>query len=805
MADFSKEYLECRKAVIKKDFGRMNDMQFNAVTTVKGPVLVLAGAGSGKTTVLVNRIACLIKYGDAYNSDYIPSFSGDRELKMMKDYLNGVTEELDESMLAVDEARPSEILAITFTNKAANELKNRISLKLGSNADGIWAGTFHSVCARILRRFGDVLGYSRDYTIYDTEDQKKLVKEILKGLYIDEKMFPIRTVLNEISRAKDELLTPEQLKENYQNDVRLKKIAEIYKEYQLRLQRADAMDFDDLIVNTVRLFQKSEDTLEYYQNKFKYIMVDEYQDTNHAQYVLVSLLAKKYGNFCVVGDDDQSIYRFRGATIENILSFEDEYENSLVIRLEQNYRSTANILDAANAVIANNRNRKGKNLWTSGGEGEKIKIKTLPDGRSEAKYVADMCLDFVAKGEKFGDSAVLYRTNAQSNAIESVFVRSGIPYKMIGGLRFFDRKEIKDIISYLSIINNKNDDVRLRRIINEPRRGIGDTTINTAAQIASGNGISLYSVLKNAADYPQLSRASGKLGAFVNMIEELTESAKTLPLSELTNEIIEKSGYMLALIALGDDGKERIENLKELSTSIIQYEQENTEPTLGGFLEEVALVNDIDNYDENSDAVVLMTVHSAKGLEFPNVFLVGMEEGLFPSNQSIYGDESDIEEERRLAYVALTRAKNRLFVLNAYTRMIYGQTNRNRPSRFAEEIPRELCDTEGFSPMGSYDGVTFSTGGNSYGYGSGYSSGSYQSDRGSKPVRSIYAQSKLNTPKTANTVKYKTGQRVKHKVFGEGMVISAIPMGNDTLLEVAFDTKGTKKIMANFSKMQILD
>lgn len=796
MTDFNKEFLDLRKKVIKKEFSRMNDMQFEAVTTVNGPVLVLAGAGSGKTTVLVNRIAYLIKYGNAYNSDFVPSFASEREIDNMNKYLRGEIENPLSNLLGVDEVKPWEILAITFTNKAAGELKNRISLKLGESGEGIWAGTFHSICARILRRFGDVLGYTKDFTIYDTDDQKKLVKEILKQMYIDEKSFPVRMVLNEISKAKDELLTPDGFKSRNLGDVRLSNIADIYKEYQNRLLDANAMDFDDLIVNTVRLFEQSADTLSYYQEKFKYIMVDEYQDTNHAQYVLVSKLAEKYKNFCVVGDDDQSIYRFRGATIENILSFEDEYKNSLVIRLEQNYRSTSNILDAANAVISNNRNRKGKNLWTDRGEGEKITVKTANDGLDEAKYVSEEILNFVKNGELFSDNAVLYRTNAQSNTIENVFARSGIPYKVIGGLRFFDRKEIKDMMAYLSVINNKNDSVRLRRIINEPKRGIGESTITKADEIALANGTSLYNVLKEADNYPQLARASAKISSFVSMIEDLTKLSETEPLSDLLGDVIEKTGYSISLIALGEEGKERIENLKELSSSIIQYEQDNSEPSLTGFLEEVALISDIDNYDETSDAVVLMTIHSAKGLEFPNVFLVGMEEGLFPSNQSLYGGETELEEERRLAYVALTRAKKKLYVLNAYTRMIYGQTNRNMPSRFAREIPKDLCDIESSVIGGSFGSVSFRSGSDS----SSFGSSNYQRT----PQKSFCWQSQtLNETKSASA-NYKVGQRVKHKVFGEGTIQAVTPMGNDSLLEVAFDFKGTKKVMANFAKMEII-
>ena len=794
MSDFKKEYIELRKKVIKKDFLRMNDMQFEAVTAANGPVLILAGAGSGKTTVLVNRIAYLIKYGNAYNSDYVSDFSGEYDLVRMKEYLNGKTENLDGLDLSVDAVKPWQILAITFTNKAAGELKDRIALKLGTSGADVRSGTFHSVCSGILRRFGDRIGYSDKYTIYDTDDQKKLIKQVLKQLDIEEKMFPVRAVMSEISRAKDSLITPEQYKEQNAADSRRTVISKVYSAYQNALKQADAMDFDDLIVNTVKLLKTSSETLEYLQNRYRYIMVDEYQDTNHAQYVLVSMLASKYRNLCVVGDDDQSIYRFRGATIENILSFEEQYKEALVIRLEQNYRSTSNILDAANAVISNNRYRKGKNLWTDSGDGEKIIVRTLSDERAEAREVADIILDKVRTGGRFSDNAVLYRVNAQSNALENVFARSGIPYKVIGGLRFFDRKEIKDIVSYLSVVANQSDETRLRRIINEPKRGIGDTTVNAAAQIAAGIGVPLYEVLKNSADYPTLSRASNKINSFVSLIEDLKEYSKTHTLSELTEEIIDKSGYTVALLALGEEGQDRAENIKELLSSILLYEQENEEPTLTGFLEEVALISDIDNYDEQSDSVVLMTIHSAKGLEFENVFVVGLEEGIFPGNQSIYGGEAEIEEERRLAYVAYTRAKKVLHIFNAFTRMIYGQTNRNRPSRFLEEIPRELCDIKSErQAVTGFGGVSFSGGG----YSKGFSN--------SKPIDSFYKQKMANQPSSSTPkIIYKAGQRVKHKVFGEGTVLSAMPMGNDTLVEVAFDTKGTKKLMTNFAKIEII-
>lgn len=787
MQDIKNEFLKLRRAVIQKDFGRMNDMQFKAVITAKGPLLVLAGAGSGKTTVLVNRIACLVKYGNAYNSDYVPEGISEYELQMAQDYIDGKREDLEPGVFSLYAAKPWEILAITFTNKAAGELKERIEKMLGEGARDIWAGTFHSTCAKILRRYGDRIGYTSHFTIYDTDDQKRLMKEVMKQLNIEEKMLPVRSILNEISHAKDSLITSQEFKEQHKGDDRLTKIAEAYGMYQRMLKNADAMDFDDIIVNTVRLFESNEDVLEYYQNKFKYIMVDEYQDTNHAQYVLVSRLAEKNRNICVVGDDDQSIYRFRGATIANILNFEDEYKDATVIRLEQNYRSTTMILDAANAVISHNTARKGKNLWTDNGDGDKVIIRTLPDEREEARFVVDQISNSVRNGGRFSDNAVLYRMNAQSNAIENVLARSGIPYRVVGGFRFYERKEIRDVIAYLSVINNPGDAIRLRRIINEPKRGIGEVTISNAADIAEGLGVSIFEVLKHASDYPAISKSAKKIETFVNLIEELIELAETAPMTELVEEVVERSGYMASLEAQGFEAQDRIDNVKELSSSIAAYETENEEASLSGFLEEVALISDIDQYDSDSDAIVLMTVHSAKGLEFENVYLVGWEEGMFPGNQSIYAGPEEIEEERRLAYVAITRAKKRLYISNAYTRMIYGQTNRNRPSRFLVEIPDNLCDIEAKKPLAAAVGqVTF------------------KHASPSKEYATSYAERMQESKTKTSAVMYSVGQRVRHKVFKDGTVLAATPMGNDVLLEVAFDDVGTKKIMSNFAKLEKL-
>ena len=724
----------------------LNEMQQLAVDTTEGPLLILAGAGSGKTTVLVNRVEHIIS-----------------------------------SRLAT----PWQVLAITFTNKAAGELRERLVSAIGDEANDIWAYTFHSCCSRILRRFGERIGYTNHFTIYDTDDSRRVMKQCQKQLGIEDKLINHKSILAEISRAKDSLISPDEYKQTSQNDFRKSKIAECYEMYQKELKKSDAMDFDDIIFNTVKLLEENEDVRDLYQTQFKYVMVDEYQDTNHAQYELVRLLSSGENNICVVGDDDQSIYRFRGATIENILNFEDEYGNARVIRLEQNYRSTSNILDAANAVIKNNRGRKGKTLWTDNGTGEKISVFTADDERGEARYIADRILENVKNGAKFSDHAVLYRMNAQSGSVENVFARSGIAYRVIGGLRFFDRKEIKDVIAYLQLVNNNNDDLRLRRIINEPKRGIGETTMSNAAQIAAELGISLFEVIKRADEFAALSRAAVRLRSFCDIIDELTEMSADISVSELLAEILEKTGYRQYLTESGEEPEkqeERLQNVAEFASTIAQYEQDAQEPSLSDFLEQTALVSDIDSLDESEDRVVLMTIHSAKGLEFNNVFLIGMEEGIFPGNQSIYSGAEEMEEERRLAYVAITRAKKTLTVTNAYMRMLFGSTNRNMPSRFLKEIPEELCSFEGYrrAPAKS----EYSSGRTSY--------------------LDINAYSKAPAAPKTSAAKYAAGQKVSHKVFGEGLILSVKPMGGDTLLEVAFNTVGTKKLMAAYAKLTVL-
>ncbi len=776
---------ELIKELIKYDFRDMNERQFEAVTTVNGPLLVLAGAGSGKTTVLVNRTAYLIKYGNAYLSDRAPILT-DEEIQAAKNYIEGKSDCLPDTAYAVNPPHDYQILAITFTNKAADELKTRIRNKLGSLSDNIWAGTFHSICGRMLRRFAEEIGYTPSFTIYDADDQKRVIKDIIKSAGVDEKMFTPKSVLSAISHAKDSLLDSDGFESAYGNDYRNKTIALLYREYQKRLKAANAMDFDDMIVNTVLLFNECKDALDYYATKFKYIMVDEYQDTNHAQYELVRLLSSVHKNLCVVGDDDQSIYRFRGATIENILSFEETFKNAKVIRLEQNYRSTGNILAAANTVIKNNLGRKGKTLWTDSGNGAKISVYIAESERGEAKYVVDKILENSDCGYKFSDTAILYRMNAQSASFENVLARSGIPYRIIGGMKFYDRKEIKDILAYLCLINNPADDLRLTRIINEPARGIGNTTITKIRDIAEAQSTSMLSVISKAQEFGTLSRASVKLSEFYAIISELIKLKGELSLSSLTESLLQKTGYRNALILENtDEAKDRLENIKEFFNTVSLYEQETENASLSGFLEEILLFSDIDSLDGSEDRVTLMTVHSAKGLEFKNVFLVGMEEGIFPGTQSLYGGPEDIEEERRLAYVAITRAKENLTITRAGTRMLYGSTGRNLPSRFLREIPEEYCETKEAEPSLS-----------------SYSNSFYSQPKPKYSNTSAYIS---KTPEKApNAAHYSPGQTVKHKTFGEGMVISAKPMGNDTLLEIAFQSVGTKKLMATFAKLEVL-
>lgn len=791
MAYTKEKILTLRKRVMEKDFARMNERQREAVFTTDGAVLVLAGAGSGKTTVLVNRIANLIRYGTAYTSTFVQPDLTDDDLAECEAYLNGGTlSDGVRSRLSVSACRPWRVMAITFTNKAAGELKDRLCTMLGEAGNEVWASTFHSSCAKILRRDADRLGYSSHFTIYDSDDSRRLMKSVMSDLGISEKTLSPRAVLNEISRAKDELISPAEYEQSAGSDFRLKNISRAYTSYQRRLEDADAMDFDDLIVNTVKLFRKCPDVLEYYQNRFSYIMVDEYQDTNHAQYEFVNLLAQKNENLCVVGDDDQSIYKFRGATIENIMNFEQDFYGAKVVRLEQNYRSTQNILDAANAVISNNTERKGKTLWTAAGEGEKLRLHTAENEMDEADRVAKTILDGVAAGRKFSDYAILYRMNSQSVTFERMFAKQGVPHRIIGGTRFFDRKEVRDMISYLSVINNPDDEIRLRRIINTPKRGIGDKTVDTASQIAQQVGETLFETISKAADYPAISRAAQKLSVFTELISKYMKKNESgeLSLSELYGQLLVEINYEAFIKAdEPEKAEEKIENIHELSSMLQRYEEEaGEESSLSGFLEEVALFTDIDNYDKEADSVVLMTVHAAKGLEFPVVFLPGWEEGVFPGNAVIY-DPTQVEEERRLAYVAITRAREELYIYNAESRMIFGMTNRNRISRFADEIPDELIERSRSRDY-SYRPTPTAT----------QQRQSVRAEAAGGFAAQIY---KPNPVKPAPAGTYKVGETVHHKTFGTGMILSATPMGNDTLLEVAFDKVGTKKLFANFARL----
>ena len=791
----NQEKIRLRKKAMEREFSRMNDRQREAVFCVGGPLLILAGAGSGKTTVLVNRAANLVRFGSAYESDDVSRLSAETAEAVSQCISDGgaLTPELC-AALAVEPCQPWRILAITFTNKAAKELKERLTRILGPEGEEIWASTFHASCARILRRDADRLGYTKHFTIYDSDDSKRLIKDCQKALGIDEKTIPYKSILNEISRAKDSMIGPDDYYRAAGRDFRLAKIGEAYRLYEKHLKEADAMDFDDLIFRTIELFRGNPDVLEYYQNRFRYVMVDEYQDTSRAQYLLVSMLSGKRGNLCVVGDDDQSIYQFRGATIENILSFEKSFPKAKVVRLEQNYRSTQTILDAANAVISNNENRKGKTLWTENARGAQIDAHTAENEEDEADYIAQQILTGVAAGRRFADYAVLYRMNSQSNTLERVFTKSSIPHRVLGGHRFFDRREIRDMIAYLSVISNPNDEARLLRIVNSPKRAIGEKTVAEAQEIASGTGASLFDVFSHADEYEPLSRSAKKLMDFAAMISWLSgaASAGNLSLSEIYSMTLEKTGYLEALAASGEeDAQDRIDNVNELSSHLVRFTEENgSEAGLEEYLAEVQLLTDIDNYDAASDSVVLMTMHSAKGLEFPVVFLPGFEEGIFPGSQVLFNPQ-EIEEERRLAYVAITRAKQELHVVNAASRVIFGCTQRNLPSRFLKEIPAELVKTSRAEPRFAQQP-----------FGERRSSGSPAAASAHASAPRAFPQVQAPAPARPSGITFRAGDAVTHRTFGHGMVLSAVPMGNDTLLEIAFEKFGTKKLMANFARLE---
>ncbi len=784
---FDSRFLAARRNYIAKQFDQLNSMQHEAVLTTEGHLLLLAGSGSGKTTVLINRIACIMRYGRGSDSTEVPLDVTEEDLT----FLESLSDELADHerwradhLCAVEPAAPWTILAITFTNKAANELKDRLTNLLGPDAQDIWAMTFHSACCRILRRDIERMGYTRSFTIYDSSDSERLMKEIIKDMGLDDKTFPPRYVLGAISKEKDKMVSPQEMLERAERsgDIRALHIARAYEKYQAKLRDNNALDFDDIIYITVKLLMENPDVKQYYQKKFRYVMVDEYQDTNHMQYLLTSLLAGGYENICVVGDDDQSIYRFRGATIENILNFEKQYRSSRTIRLEQNYRSTQSILNAANAVIAHNLGRKGKRLWTANGQGDPITVYEASDEGSEANYVASRIIAG-SKGKDFKDYAVLYRTNAQSNAIEFAFKRNGIPYRVIGGTRFFDRAEIKDMLSYLCVINNRSDDLRLTRIINNPPRGLGSKTIETAQRLAAAEGKSLYSVVCDPYSYGPLEKPAMKLMQFSAMIEglaQLLDDGMSLP--DFYDELLIRTGYVDMLNAKDtEENKTRLENVRELKSSIQSYIQNTDAPSLAGFLEEIALYTDLEQYNEGDDAVVMMTMHSAKGLEFSHVFLVGFEDGLFPGMRCI-GDKEEMEEERRLCYVAITRAKKSLTICHARQRMLYGRTNAALPSRFLKEIPEDCIVKKGGYRAAQDTG---------FGYGN-YSA--YSSPAPRKSVKSVIKP--IPTETKTSYLEVNQGDMVLHAAFGRGMVLSVMKMGGDALLEIAFDDIGTKKLMA---------
>ncbi len=811
MDKLSERYIKAKQALFDKAYASLNERQREAVFTTEGPLLVLAGAGSGKTTVLVRRIAYIIRYGNAYHTDFVPQGLTEEHVAELEGAVRLSAVEVEEILpeFIHDPCPPYRMLAITFTNKAAGEIKKRLSEQFSDEtlARDIWSGTFHSICMRILRAHHEKLGYPQGFTIYDTDDTKKAVVAVMKRLNIDEKQFPPKAVVTAISHAKDSLLDPDEYENEAGADYRLSRIAAVYRGYAEDMARSGAMDFDDIIMQTVRLLRENPDVLAYYQRKFRYVCIDEYQDTNRAQFVLASLLSGGFGNLMVVGDDDQSIYKFRGATIENILGFDRVFKNAAIVKLEQNYRSTKTILDAANHIIEKNQGRRGKTLWTAGDVGERITLRKTEDQMTESRAIVDTIRAMMESGGYcFRDFAVLYRTNSQSAGVERALSRSTIPYRIIGGTRFSDRKEIRDAVAYLQLLCNNADRERLLRIINEPRRKIGDKTIALVAAIAEETNQSLFAVMERAESYPALGRALPMLQGFVDLIHRLTDLMDSVTLPELFDAIMEQSGYLPMLRAGGEPEVEHIENIAELKSNIVEYVKNREEageiPTLPDFLEEYALVADVDKYDTEADAVVLMTIHSAKGLEFPIVFLPGMEDGIFPGMQNILGDPSDMEEERRLAYVAMTRAKRQIFISHAKTRIWYGQTVANPISRFVSEIPDTLIRHEDMTLQ-----PAFGAGG----MGAAVpSDGRFERPRRPQPVRHT-DRITVGQPTPEATVKAREnlnqlapGDRVSHATFGEGEILSIKPMGADKLIEVMFDTVGTKKLMGTYAKLKKL-
>ena len=821
MTDLERRFIQARHDAIATEYSNLNPCQRQGVLATEGPLLLLAGAGSGKTTVLIHRVANLLRFGRGSDTDEIPIPISEDEVQFLEQYAaapDAAQRPLMEYLCAVEPARPWEVLAITFTNKAANELKERLGRMLGEEvAADVWASTFHSACVRILRRDIDRLGFDRSFTIYDSDDSKRVIKDIIKELELEEKSFPPREVQTIISRAKNDMQTPEDFAEQGKaiNDWRKIRMGKVYSLYNKKLRGANALDFDDLLWHTVRLLETAGDVREYYQRKFRYILIDEYQDTNALQYRLAALLTNQAKNICVVGDDDQSIYRFRGADITNILSFERQFKGARVIRLEQNYRSTQNILDAANAVIRHNQGRKGKTLWTENGRGELVTVKTTYNESDEANFVLGQIMMYYRRGGNWGDCAVLYRTNAQSNAMEYACKRNGVPYKIYGGLKFFDRAEVKDMLAYLCVINNPADDLRLRRIINVPARKIGAATVDKAQLIAARYGLTLYDVLCRAEEFPELKSSAAKLKPFTDMIEEMRRRLPDCPLPEFYDYVCERSGYAPALREKDDvESRGRLENVQELKSSILTYLEnaEGTEPSLSGFLDEIALYTDLDSRADGDNCVTMMTMHAAKGLEFPQVFVVGMEEGLFPGNRAM-GDGAEMEEERRLCYVAMTRAREKLTLTNARQRTLYGRTTPCMPSRFLNEIPEENMEwlSKPQPRSESWEERDSDYGDRGYGSYGGYG------QRSAAPVvtrrepaepkagalRSAAGASKAAPKAAAPRMQIQAGETVEHDAFGRGLVLSVRTMGGDALVEVAFDSVGTKKLMLKMAAQHL--
>ena len=800
MDNLKTEYIKAKRKMFDKVYSQiLNPEQCRAVFTIRGPLLVLAGAGSGKTTVLVNRIAYLIKYGNAYFSENVPDMVSEETVSALNDALTLDASDIEEILpqFITEPCPPWSVLAITFTNKAANEMKERLQKTFNDKSitDAIYAGTFHSICLKILRKYGERLGYRDGFSIYDTDDSKRMILQCMKELEIDEKRLSAKSVANIISRSKDRLVNAEEFEVTH--DPRSRDIQKIYSLYTKKMMANNAVDFDDIIMQTVTLLNNDEEVRKYYQNKFRYILVDEYQDTNYAQFVLTEILAAKHRNIMVVGDDDQSIYRFRGATIENILNFDKTYCDATVVKLEQNYRSTETILDAANAIIHNNDKRHEKSLWSEKGRGEKITLREVADQNEEGRYIIDRINQGVRNnGKKYSDYAILYRVNELARSLETTFAKSGVPYRILGGTRFYDRKEIKDMIAYLSVINTTSDSLRLKRIINEPKRKIGNATVEAIEEISRIEGLSMYEVMKRSAEYVSLAKSSDKLISFTKMMDSIIQSHGKP--SDIIGAVFEKSGYHDMLIAEGFEGEGKIDNVNELIAGALEYEkrcsENEIEPTLSGYLEDIALVSDVDKYDESADAVVMMTVHSAKGLEFPTVFLAGMEDGIFPSSQNM-NDEEEMSEERRLAYVAITRAKDKLFITYAKNRMMYGKTTYNMLSSFIRrEVPETLLDKEMPRREPPRMQPTYY---NHQRPGTSYSERKNEIRRApeiSSPKRSFGAEN-------FGLERFAAGTEVTHAIFGNGIIISAKDMGGDILYEVDFATAGKKKLMATFAKL----